>query len=922
MKKRVLFALLLTVTAILCLTVAVYAEDSDEITVDNGIPVVYLNIDETQGTIEDMIASPNHSVYCYGKIRIDVPEGFHYSDFPDLDCESLASMDMSIRGRGNSSWKKSKKPFKIKLDKKTDVFGLGANKHWVLIANESDPTLIKDRITGWLGDRMGFAFTPRGVPVDLVMTGQDFGTRYLGSYYFSENVRVDDNRLEIEELKEGDTDPDIITGGYLLQNALQVRDGSPDRFYTRRGVDWATDTPSFDTEDDGYANPAQQEYIQNYIRDLEDVLFEQGTAYRNVIDVESAAKYWLASIVPLNSDAYATGSTYIYKYRDTDKGVSKLYWGPLWDFDYAWGFNPGTDGFYCGHKWMKPMFYDKEEGGFLQEIYKQWPAMRTALLELTEENGVIDQYYEETKASAEQDHDALHPETDFDYKNEVKKLKTWINERVAWMDKHLTELEDLVHTVTFMADGKEYAHDFLEEWDYLTGNEPFPEKDGYTFMGWADEEGKIIDTQTYVKKDLTLTAVYVPDSELTHGKDIAFNKDCEIIRFSSFSRLYQIPYTVIPADAEDRRVVWTSSDKSIATVDHQGLVTYSGTGTVTFTGKLNLGKTRTFTLTITDEALPLVESIRPDLDEIRLKVGEQSPFTISTTPSPAGIFEYSYESEDESIVTVGDYGVLTAVGPGTVKVHVTAKVEDEEGYLVDLETYTTVIVTEDEGDNCPSKDFTDTDPDAWYHEAVDYVVEHGLMKGISSSKFDPQGTTSRAMIVTILYRLAGSPSVEPGARSSSPFDDVEEGSWYEDAVVWANANDIVNGMSETSFAPNRSITREQFATILYRYETQVSEQESKEDSSAAPQNDTAEDVILNEGTHLENVILNEVKDPSPVSEYTDADQISDWAKEAMEWAVAEGLINGMTKTTLEPAGSATRAQVAAIFMRFCEGKDQ
>ena len=252
-KRSYLFSLVFSLLLMLFLIPSAFAssKETEEVRPDNGIPVVYLNIDETQGTIEDMNSSPNHSVYCYGTISIEVPEGFHYSDFPDNLCESLKDMAMSIRGRGNSTWKKSmKKPYKIKLDKKTDIFGLGKNKHWALLANVSDPSFIKDRITGWLGDEMGFECSPRGVPVDLVMTGQEYGTRYLGSYYFTETVRVDTNRLEIDELSETDTEEPDITGGYLVQNASQLREGSPDRFFTRRGVEWGTHTPSFDTEEE------------------------------------------------------------------------------------------------------------------------------------------------------------------------------------------------------------------------------------------------------------------------------------------------------------------------------------------------------------------------------------------------------------------------------------------------------------------------------------------------------------------------------------------------------------------------------------------------------------------------------------------------------------------------------------------------
>ncbi|MBR6957822.1 MAG: CotH kinase family protein [Erysipelotrichaceae bacterium] len=378
--------------------------ETDEETVDNGIPVVYINIDESQGTIARMYDSVDHNVYCYGTISVSVPEGFHYSDFQGTVLESIDGLTMSMRGRGNSTWSANteKKPFKIKLDRKADILGLGENKHWVLLANHFDSTLIKNRITAWLGDRIGFEFTPRGVPVDLVLSGDIYGTKYLGSYYLSENVRVDKNRLEIDELKEKDTDPDVITGGYLLQNGYQVDRDSPDRFFTSRDADWATHTPSFDTSDnvlltetadreteeaftgrdlgDGYVNKAQQEYIQNYIQMFEDVLYEQGTAYRDLMDLESAARYWLLQTFTLNGDAYATGSTYLYKVRDSADSVGKIYWGPLWDFDFGWDKQPHTTGMPYGHEWMKPMLYDNTEGGFVAEIHEQWKILKEKLV--------------------------------------------------------------------------------------------------------------------------------------------------------------------------------------------------------------------------------------------------------------------------------------------------------------------------------------------------------------------------------------------------------------------------------------------------------------------------------------------------------------------------------------------------------------
>ncbi|MGO5029838.1 S-layer homology domain-containing protein [Candidatus Agathobaculum pullicola] len=176
--------------------------------------------------------------------------------------------------------------------------------------------------------------------------------------------------------------------------------------------------------------------------------------------------------------------------------------------------------------------------------------------------------------------------------------------------------------------------------------------------------------------------------------------------------------------------------------------------------------------------------------------------------------------------------------------------------------------------------FGDVASSAWYAEAVRYVYENGMMNGISANSFGPNATTNRAMIVTILHRLENTP-----AAASSSFTDVVAGSYYADAVNWAAANGIVNGVSETSFAPNTAVTREQMAAILYRYAQYKGYSVTASNS---------------------------------LTDYADASQISSYAIAAMQWANAEGLITGVTSTTLNPAGNATRAEVATILMRFCE----
>ena len=558
---------------------------------------------------------------------------------------------------------------------------------------------MRDRITAWLGDEMGFAFTPRGVPVDVVMIGSHSGTQYLGSYYFSENVRVDDNRLEIAELSDTDTDPKVITGGYLLQNGSQLRAGSPDRFFTKRGIEWATDTPSYDKEDgeapqgETTEKHVQQEYIQNYVQHLEDVLFEEGTAYRELMDVESAAKYWLVNMIALNNDAYTTGSTYLYKDRDPDGGVAKLYWGPLWDFDFAWDVRNLTDGFCFGDEWVKALFYDTGEGGFVQELHKQWPALKALMEKLVEDGGIIDRYYQETKASAEKDYEIWHPEAEFSYQNEVDELKYWIRERVSWAEENFSMLDHASHKVTFVADGKTYRTSYRTEEEFVEPDEEYPEIEGYTFRGWLDADGNLIQSKLPVTGDLTLTAKYVPDSELSHIKEIVFQRDADILQYDPFIKPYNIHYTVLPADAEDKIVKWSSSDETVAKVDKAGVVTILGTGEVTIHAVLRLGTSKDFRLVITEEeTLPVPTSIRVDREEIQMTVGEVAAVGVISDPSPAGINDFRYEPDDPMVVSVNRMGLLTAKNAGKTTVQVKTETRDENGKKTILTTAVTVVV--------------------------------------------------------------------------------------------------------------------------------------------------------------------------------------------------------------------------------------
>ena len=192
------------------------------------------------------------------------------------------------------------------------------------------------------------------------------------------------------------------------------------------------------------------------------------------------------------------------------------------------------------------------------------------------------------------------------------------------------------------------------------------------------------------------------------------------------------------------------------------------------------------------------------------------------------------------------------------------------------------------GPSCPSYGFSDVaGPNDWSHEGIDYCVRRSLMVGTGVGTFSPGMNCSRAQIVQILYNLSGDKT--DYSRYYLPFTDVAPGAWYYDAVAWAYFNNVVSGTSETTFAPNDVITREQMAVILYGYTAEFAPEFTGNAAS--------------------------------LNTFPDAGSVANWAYAAMSWAVGNGLISGMGSggvSYLAPQGSATRAQASAIIMRYCQ----
>ena len=323
--------------------------------------------------------------------------------------------------------------------------------------------------------------------------------------------------------------------------------------------------------------------------------------------------------------------------------------------------------------------------------------------------------------------------------------------------------------------------------------------------------------------------------------------------------------TVEPSDATNPAVNWSSDKPEVATVEG-GTVTAKAAGTATITATtVDGGFTAICTVTVRPDVPPANPNYR-----ITVEATQGGTVTADPTAAKAGT--------TVTLTPVPDRGYQVGTVAVTDRFGEAVAVTEQAGG-----TYTftmpngqvTVTVTFAEAP-LPFPDVTEGD---WFYDAVRYAYETGLMGGVGDSLFAPNSDTTRAQLVTILYRLAGEP--EPGGDSG--FSDVAAGTWYTDAVAWAAQNGIVNGVSDTEFAPGDDITREQLAAILYRY--------------AACQG-------------------YDVSQRADLSGFGDASSIRPYAQEALSWAHAQGLVLGFEDGSLRPQGTANRAQIAAVLMRF------
>ena len=518
-KTGKMWAAVMTAAAIMLICGSAFASEQDQSNVQgfepSCIPVMVIHIDESRGTIAAMNESPDHSVRCYGTVDFIVPEDF-VCEYTDEVQEGLEGLQLKyIRGRGNSTWSQPKKPYRLAFEEKVDFCGMGESKNWGLLANRFDNSLMRNRITYWLGRELGMEFVPKCVPVDLVINDE-----YYGSYLLTELIRVEKSRVAIDPLDDAADEEPEITGGYLIGTGPQTADpeSDPDLLFTERGMSVICVDPDFKES----GTDKQKAYLADYLQKTENALFgenfadEEGVSYSEYLDVDSAVDYWWIQELSMNSDAYGSDSTYLNKRRN-----DLLYWGPLWDFDYVtWGNLETGDlieytGFYNEYNlWMNRLLWNEE---FTGKLAARWTDIREDLVRLVEDGGIIDQYYEQTKVSESYDvkkwgfyeirEGSL--EEGHTYADETAWLKEWISLRMGWIDENIGNLEHPVRTVTFIADD-EIISEVSTLWGRFLPEMPeAPEKEGFTFAGWLTETGEVWEEgEETVTEDMKLYAGY------------------------------------------------------------------------------------------------------------------------------------------------------------------------------------------------------------------------------------------------------------------------------------------------------------------------------------------------------------------------------------------------------------------------------
>lgn len=354
--------------------------------------------------------------------------------------------DMGIRGRGNSTWGWPKKPWKIKLDKKSSILGMPEDKEWALLANYADRTLLRNIVAMKLSEMCGFAWTPRIRSVEVYLNAE-----YQGVYTLCEHKKISSSRVNIEVVDESAHEGEALTGGYYLE--IEEAQDAEVCWWTSMGVPMMFSDPEEPTD-------AQLAYVKGYFADFENVLRSDGFAdaqngYAAYIDVPSFVDYYIVQELTKNVDGNLRKSSFITKERG-----KKLQMYHLWDFDLTLGncgyfdrrVGNGPEGFWIkdyasnstyGGGWFWRLFQDPV---FVQKVKARWNELKPQFESIPE---FIDQQARILDAAQQRNFDKWNIRSSVDwvqfpslgsYQAEVDYLKSFYQKRLEWLDRELNKL--------------------------------------------------------------------------------------------------------------------------------------------------------------------------------------------------------------------------------------------------------------------------------------------------------------------------------------------------------------------------------------------------------------------------------------------------------------------------------------------------
>lgn len=333
---------------------------------------------------------------------------------------------LSIKGRGNTTWGYPKKPYALKLDSKSKILGMPKHKRWCLLANWMDRTMIRNAVAFEIARKSpGLDWTPRGEFVEVILNGT-----HVGNYYLCEQIKVDKNRVDIEELDNTVTEGDGITGGFIME--LDTYYDEVNKFKSaRRDLPWMFKDPD-------EVNSAQFTYMQNYVNAMEDALYDDAKfaarEFVNYMDLESFVDWWIVYELAMNGEPNHPKSSYMHKDKND---VIKA--GPVWDFDWR-SFVPGSTSYFCINN---AIYYGRlfEDAGFKSLVKAKWQEQKSKYEEIGQ---FIDALGAKLSESDELNHimwpisSTVNGDESMNYEAAVSRLKEAYQNKLNWMDTQIS----------------------------------------------------------------------------------------------------------------------------------------------------------------------------------------------------------------------------------------------------------------------------------------------------------------------------------------------------------------------------------------------------------------------------------------------------------------------------------------------------